>query len=586
MAASGDSLRDALTRDVFEWTAQDVSAWVSQIGLVSCASSFTANCITGMDLSELDNDDLRSLGLMKVGERKVFLRALRHLCEKEENQHPTDSSHSSASADTDSWDIHSDDSEGSQRSAGSKRASQKKFTSHVVKAYYRDRTKVFDIAKDSSISELRSQVRSLFHKRMVIHWKDLNGEKVTLKQDRDWTRCKRENGERIRLWCIPASSGEAAAKQSEFRALGQLSDPVIVIDATGKIVMFNPAAEGFFGYKSGMMIGSKVNLLMPDDEAVHHDGYLSHYIETGEKRVIGKGRRVLAQKRSGEKTPVYLTVTETSSRRRTERQFIGTLQDMSHGQTEDSIIKEDQSSAYAILQNILDAAVVIDQKGVVKFFNTAAEDLFGHKPSAVVGKNVNVLMQGKDKREHDNYLSTYLKTGQSTVIGKGRTVVAALADGSLKSVHLAVSEQKLGINTLFTGVVRPTEEKQVEEGSRQMTIVEQIRDILENLLVAAALTDDQGKILAFNESAEELFGYKLVNVIGKNVKMLCPPEHSINHDQYLARWRETGEEHVFGIGRDLAVRTAAGAIVPIRLSVTKRKDESGRFLLTGTFQHH
>lgn len=580
------------TRDVFDWSVADVGQWVAHIGLAERSACFVENCISGLALTELDNDDLRALGLTKVGERKTFLRAMRRLTEtKSEDSgarsHP--SSHSSESASKDSWDTdsssHSTGSRGSRGSRGSGKPTVRKWTNHTVKAYLRDKAKVFEMPKDSSFSELRSQLRKSFGKRVSVSWKRANGDKIRMKRDRDWSACKKECGERIRLYCTPHTDAETASKQNEMRALATLADPVVVIDAGGRILMFNNAAETFFGYKASAVLGSKVNILMPDEEAAQHDQYLRNYIETGVKKVMGRGRKVTALKRNGDKVPVFLSLSETSSRKRNERQFIGTLQDLSGGQTEDTIIKEDQSASFTILQNILDAAIVINQHGIVKFFNAAAEDFFGYRAQAVVGRNVSMLMQGKDKREHNTYLANYFKTGKATVIGRGREVIAALADGTLKAVHLSVTEQKFGSNSLFTGILRPVvDEPEEVESTRTLSILEQTRDTLDNLLVAAVVSDDTGKILAFNESAEELFGYKLINVIGKNVKMLCPPEHAVNHDSYLQRWRETGEEHVFGIGRDLTARTASGAIIPIRLSVTKRKDESGRFLVTALFQ--
>jgi len=40
-------------------------------------------------------------------------------------------------------------------------------------------------------------------------------------------------------------------------------DGVILIDATGAVLMFNPACEKLFGYRRDEVIGQNVRMLMP-----------------------------------------------------------------------------------------------------------------------------------------------------------------------------------------------------------------------------------------------------------------------------------------------------------------------------------
>ena len=87
-------------------------------------------------------------------------------------------------------------------------------------------------------------------------------------------------------------------------------DAIITIDAQGVIQSFSPAAERMFGYSEAEAVGSNVRILMPDADGAHHDGYIRHYMQTGEKRVIGIGRMVRAQRKNGEVFPAELAVGE------------------------------------------------------------------------------------------------------------------------------------------------------------------------------------------------------------------------------------------------------------------------------------
>ncbi|MBI4529691.1 MAG: PAS domain S-box protein [Deltaproteobacteria bacterium] len=106
-------------------------------------------------------------------------------------------------------------------------------------------------------------------------------------------------------------------------------DAVISIDRQGRIVLFNPAAERMFGYRSAEVQGRKVNILMLAPYASEHDGYISRYERTGEPRAIGRIRTVEARRKSGEVFPAELSLTEVASNESEEVRYAAFIRDMS-----------------------------------------------------------------------------------------------------------------------------------------------------------------------------------------------------------------------------------------------------------------
>ncbi|NJO38129.1 MAG: PAS domain S-box protein [Rhizobiales bacterium] len=104
-------------------------------------------------------------------------------------------------------------------------------------------------------------------------------------------------------------------------------DGLITIDEDGRILSFNPAAEAMFGYRAGEVIGENVRCLMPPPYQDAHDGYMQRYLQTGEKRIIGIGRQVLARRRNGEIFPIDLAVGEVGLA--DCRRFAGFIRDVS-----------------------------------------------------------------------------------------------------------------------------------------------------------------------------------------------------------------------------------------------------------------
>lgn len=83
--------------------------------------------------------------------------------------------------------------------------------------------------------------------------------------------------------------------------------------------------------------------------------------------------------------------------------------------------------------------------------------------------------------------------------------------------------------------------------------------------------------LCFTKAAESLWGYKITEVVGRNVKILMPSPERERHDEYIKRYLETGAQRVFGMGRDVTVMQKDGTLVPVRLSVSEQKDGPKRF---------
>jgi PAS domain S-box-containing protein len=119
---------------------------------------------------------------------------------------------------------------------------------------------------------------------------------------------------------------EKSMLQQEREVLDTLIVPAIIIDPVGSIHGFNKTAQDFLGYALVDVIGKNVSMFMPAPHREAHDGYLKAYTETGKAKVIGIGRRVVAQNKDGTLIPVFLTVTE--KRDKDKKFFTGILQEV------------------------------------------------------------------------------------------------------------------------------------------------------------------------------------------------------------------------------------------------------------------
>lgn len=136
-----------------------------------------------------------------------------------------------------------------------------------------------------------------------------------------------------------------------------------------------------------------------------------------------------------------------------------------------TLLTRDALAREAHLQSILDtvpeAMIVIDERGNMQSFSSAAERLFGYRAEEALGQNVKILMPTPYRENHDGYLHRYMTTGERRIIGIGRVVVGQRRDGSTFPMELAVGEMKSGDRRFFTGFIRDLTERQKTEARLQ-----------------------------------------------------------------------------------------------------------------------
>jgi len=133
--------------------------------------------------------------------------------------------------------------------------------------------------------------------------------------------------------------------------------------------------------------------------------------------------------------------------------------------TRDALARE--AHLQSILDTVPEAMIVIDERGIMRSFSSAAERLFGYRADEALEQNVKILMPTPYREDHDGYLQRYMQTGERHIIGIGRVVVGRRKDGSTFPMELAVGEMNSGNRRFFTGFIRDLTERQNTEARLQ-----------------------------------------------------------------------------------------------------------------------
>ena len=232
----------------------------------------------------------------------------------------------------------------------------------------------------------------------------------------------------------------------------------------------------------------------------------------------------------------------------------------------------------AAVESCDDAIITQDLHGTIEVWNPAAERLYGYTQVEAVGRPVAILVPPEVRDEFDQVMER-VRRGER--IGTLETV-RLRKEGSRVQVVLTLSPIRApGGGLIGTSVIA----RDISERKRMDAEVSKgrakLRAILDTAVDAIISIDGRGIIQTINPATERMFGYTSAELIGQNVKMLMPSPYHEEHDGYLARYRQTGEKRILGIGREVQARRKDGTVFAVDLAVSEV--EAGA-LFTGTIR--
>lgn len=141
---------------------------------------------------------------------------------------------------------------------------------------------------------------------------------------------------RARSLLTAAAVQREALARAEERAFGigrlfeHIGEAVVVADAEGRIVLWNPAAERIFGYAQEEAIGMDVARLVPEEYAERHRSGIRRFAETGTGRFIESHDvlRLPALRKDGTRVMVDLTLSSIEDTTRPGRHALAIMRDV------------------------------------------------------------------------------------------------------------------------------------------------------------------------------------------------------------------------------------------------------------------
>jgi PAS domain S-box-containing protein len=254
---------------------------------------------------------------------------------------------------------------------------------------------------------------------------------------------------------------------------------IFTVDPEGRIASWNSGAARLFGYSEPEILGHDLATLFTEEDSARRvpEQELATAASKGRSSDERWHRRKDGSRffASGVLTPIF----DDENRL---RGYTKVARDITDRKAGEEAIREAAVRLKAIVDTAADGIITIDEAGKVESMNPAAERIFGYPHAEVVGRHVWALFAGPHPADPHNGQPNDLWAGAQELLGAPREVEGRRKDGAKFPMELAVSETRLGLRRIFTGIVRDMTE-------RKKTIEERTRLVIELEAERAALKD-------------------------------------------------------------------------------------------------
>jgi PAS domain S-box-containing protein len=210
----------------------------------------------------------------------------------------------------------------------------------------------------------------------------------------------------------------------------------------------------------------------------------------------------------------------------------------------------------AIVNNVVDGIITVDDDGNIESINKTAEGMFGYTAAEIEGRPFTDLLDAVDRRRYDSAAPVL---GEEEYLGRRK-------DGSGIQMELAATRIRVDGRPLLVQIARDVSERRRAEQRLQLAA-----SVFENTTEGILITDRDGTIQSTNPAFTAITGFTVEEAIGQNPRILQSGMQS--PDFYEAMWHSvTTTGHWQG---EINNRRKNGEIYPQWLNINAIKDANG-----------
>jgi protein-histidine pros-kinase len=272
-----------------------------------------------------------------------------------------------------------------------------------------------------------------------------------------------------------------APAESLFAALlDSAPDAMVIADSDGTIVLVNVRAEELFGYARDELVGSSVDVLVPESFRTRHREHREAYFEAPRVRPMGIDLELFGVRKDGSRFPVEISLSPLETpdgvlvsaavRDVTDRRVIEAELRRKNEELEAAIdeARLSEEKASGLLEAAPDAMVIANAEGTIVLVNARAEEVFGYSRDELLGSSVDQLVPESFRARHREHRSAYFQSPRVRPMGIDLELFGVRKDGSRFPVEISLSPLETPDGLVVSAAIRDvTDRRQIEAELRR-----------------------------------------------------------------------------------------------------------------------
>jgi PAS domain S-box-containing protein len=271
-----------------------------------------------------------------------------------------------------------------------------------------------------------------------------------------------EHGGLMGLTAIARDVTERKRNEDKLKlAVEAAPTAMVMVDQRGIILLVNTETERLFGYGRGELVGSPIEMLVPERYRARHPDHRTLYLQRPETRAMGAGRELYGLRRDGTEVPIEIglnpimtddglvvlsSIVDITERKQAEERFRLAVMSSPNGM------------------------VMVNARGEIVLVNSEAERLFGYAANELLGKALEVLVPQRFRAEHPKMRETFVAKPQRRAMGAGRDLFGLRKDGSEFPIEIGLNPIATAQGTFtLSSIVDITERKNAQEALLERT---------------------------------------------------------------------------------------------------------------------
>lgn len=240
-------------------------------------------------------------------------------------------------------------------------------------------------------------------------------------------------------------------------------------------------------------------------------------------------------------------------------------------------VTESEERVRRIVENALDAVVMMDGDGKIIDWNPQAEKTFGWSREEALGRPVAELIVPADLREaHERGLAAAHTTGRGGILNKRIEITALRRDGTRFPVQLAVTPIRSADSFIFSAFIRDiTESKRSREALEASE--RKYRTLVETTNTGFLIKDGDGRVIDANAEYVRLSGHlTLQDIRGRSVQKWTAEYHQDRNAEEIRNSLESDQTRTYEVHYVDSNRR----ITPIEINATRLQTDDGVWILS------